>query len=114
MNKFMVVHFKYNKDTHQTDPILKEIDDTLESMQALVDGSIEVYPLTREVVLICNDEGKMLGLPITAVAISDFSSVPELIAGNFFVCRKQEDKLVGLIPCDLIDLCEHVYPINIF
>ncbi len=112
MEKLAVVHFKYNRETEKTEPSLIEIDDTLESMQALVDGSIEVYPLTREVVIVCNDEGKLLGLPITAVAISEFASAPEMIAGDFFVCRRDEENLVGLRESDLFTMGKRVYTID--
>lgn len=112
MEKLVVVHFKYNRETEKTEPSLIEIDDTLENMQALVDGSIEIYPLTREVVLVCNDEGKMLGLPITAIAKSEFSFAPEMIAGDFFVCRRKEENLVGLRESDIFEMGKRVYTID--
>ena len=41
-----------------------EIDGSLASMQDLVGGLIEaVYPFSDHVALICNDEGKLIGLP---------------------------------------------------
>ena len=46
------------------DPRAIEIDDSLASMQSLVGGLIEaVYPFSDPVALICNDEGKLTGLP---------------------------------------------------
>ena len=45
-------------------PEVREIDGSLESMQQLVGGLIQaVYPFDDPVALICNDEGKLLGLP---------------------------------------------------
>ena len=44
-----------------------ELDNTLEAMQKFVDGLIECITLSdtgSEVTLICNDEGKLLGLPL--------------------------------------------------
>ena len=47
-----------------TEPRAIEIDGSLASMQALVGGLIEaVYPFEDSVALICNDEGKLTGLP---------------------------------------------------
>lgn len=112
MKKLVVVHYKYNRKTEKTESNLIEIDDTLESMQALVDGCIEVYPLTSEVVLVCNDEGKLMGLPITAVAVSEFASAPEMIAGDFFICRRNGEDLVGLIDADLFTMEKRVYTID--
>ena len=45
-------------------PKMIEIDDTLEAMQAVVGGDIEEYmPFEDEVAIICNEEGKVQGLP---------------------------------------------------
>ena len=44
-----------------------ELDNTLEAMQKFVDGNIECltfYDSGSEVVLVCNDEGKLLGLTL--------------------------------------------------
>ena len=46
-------------------PKVIEIDDSLESMQAVVGGNIEEYmPFEDEVAIICNEEGKLIGLPL--------------------------------------------------
>ena len=46
------------------EPRAIEIDGALASMQAPVGGLIEaVYPFEDPVALICNDEGKLTGLP---------------------------------------------------
>ena len=45
-------------------PVVQEIDGRLETMQSLVGGIIQaVYPFEEPVAVICNDEGKLLGLP---------------------------------------------------
>ena len=44
-----------------------ELDNNLEAMQKFVDGHIEcltLYDSGSEVILVCNDEGKRLGLPL--------------------------------------------------
>ena len=44
-----------------------ELDNTLEAMQEFVGGLIECITLSdtgSEVTLVCNDEGKLLGLPL--------------------------------------------------
>ena len=48
------------------------IEDSLEAMQALVGGDIEEYmPFEDEVALICNDEGKMNGLPLNRAVYAE-------------------------------------------
>lgn len=45
-------------------PKLRTIPHTLYAMQALVGGPIQaVYPFEEPVALICNEEGKLEGLP---------------------------------------------------
>ena len=45
-------------------PMMIEIDDTLEAMQAMVGGDIEEYmPFEDEVAIVCHEEGKLIGLP---------------------------------------------------
>lgn len=42
-----------------------EIDSSLEGLQAVVGGDIEaVYPFAEEVCIVCNEEGKINGLPL--------------------------------------------------
>ena len=46
-------------------PYAAEIESGLKSLQAAVGGDIQaVYPYEDPVALICNDEGKLLGLPL--------------------------------------------------
>lgn len=42
---------------------LKEIPNTLEAMQAEVGGYIETLSFTTDCCIICNEEGRLLGLP---------------------------------------------------
>ena len=47
------------------EPRVCELPDTLEAMQKAVGGAIQaVYPFAEPVALICNDEGKLAGLPL--------------------------------------------------
>jgi hypothetical protein len=46
-------------------PKMIQIEDTLEAMQQIVGGNIEEYmPFEDEVALVCNEEGKVNGLPL--------------------------------------------------
>ena len=59
VNKISVLLIEPNKY-----PKMIEIDDTLEAMQTVVGGDIEEYmPFEDEVAIICNEEGKVNGLP---------------------------------------------------
>lgn len=46
------------------DPVVEPLfDNTLEAFQEAVGGYIETYSLAEGVCIICNEEGKLLGLP---------------------------------------------------
>lgn len=71
-----------------------EIDDDLESMQALVGGLIEPYdpfysendPRYENVILVCNEEGKLRQLPPSRAIVDEDGCVMDVIAGPFFLC----------------------------
>ena len=53
-------------------PVVQDIDSGLESMQRIVGGSIQaIYPFEEPVALICNEEGKLLGLPLNRALRDD-------------------------------------------
>lgn len=69
-----------------------EIQGDLKEMQAIVGGRIEaLYPWADPVALICNDEGKLLRLPLNRM-LEDY----DVIAGNFFICGIEGDEFVSL------------------
>ena len=69
-------------------PYMAEIKNSLDEMQKIVGGLIQaVYPFDSPVALICNDEGKLLGLPLNrALRTPDTGMVYDIIAGTFFLC----------------------------
>ena len=73
-------------------PIVQDIDAGLESMQKIVGGSIEaVYSFADPVALICNGEGKLLGLPLNRALRDGDGEVYDIISGTFFVCAASPD-----------------------
>lgn len=68
-------------------PKTVSIDNTLEAMQKLVGGYIEEYmPFEDEVAIVCNEEGKMNGLPLNRAIYAEGSKeMIEIIAGDFFI-----------------------------
>ena len=73
-------------------PMVQDISPDLESMQKIVGGSIEaVYPFADPVALICNGEGKLLGLPLNQALRDGDGEVYDIISGTFFVCAAPPD-----------------------
>lgn len=63
-----------------------EMKDELSEMQNLVGGLIEEYmPFEDEVAIICNDEGKMNGMPLNRGITDDDGKLIDIIAGPFFI-----------------------------
>ena len=68
------------------EPYMKEIPDKLEDMQKLVGGFIEaVYYFKEPVAVVCNEEGKINGLPLNRAIYNDEGKLTDIIAGTFFV-----------------------------
>ena len=68
------------------------ITDSLESEQKLVGGMIELYmPFDDDAAIICNEEGKLIGLPLNRAIYDSSGSLVEIIAGDFFICRAPAD-----------------------
>ena len=79
-------------------PEVVTISHNLKSMQEVVGGCIEaIYPYEDTVALVCNDEGKLMGLPLNrAVRDPATEKVLDIIAGTFFICGLSEDDFASL------------------
>lgn len=68
-----------------------EIEDKLEILQTLVDGLIEVIELTPGIDMICNEEGKLIGLE------ENINLDYDIIVGDVIICsHDNEGNFVGL------------------
>lgn len=72
------------------EPYVKEIDNTLEEKQKIVDGLIEFVELEETVDLICNDEGKMNNLEMNRIITND------IICGTFIICGQKDGDSISL------------------
>lgn len=76
---------------------VQEIPDTLEAMQALVGGSIQaVYPFEEPVAVVCNEEGKHLGLPFNRPLLDENGLPYDIVCGAFFVAGLGAEDFVSL------------------
>lgn len=91
LNKYTLDELKEQYDLEETkklkvifkevgkDPVVMEIDDTLEAKQKLVGGLIEIVPYKDDLLLVCNEEGKITNLKPNLQFDYDY------IAGNCFI-----------------------------
>ena len=73
-------------------PVVQNIGSSLASMQQIVGGSIQaIYPFEEPIALICNDEGKLLGLPLNRALRDEDGEIYDIVAGTFFLCAAPVD-----------------------
>ena len=73
-------------------PERADIPDTLEAMQKVVGGYVQaVYPFEEPVALICNEEGKLNGLPLNRALWDEDGTLYNIISGTFFLCAAPPD-----------------------
>lgn len=90
--------------------VMTEIEDTLDAMQKFVDGDIETINITDKILLVCNDEGKMRGLPPSAFIIKH-QQMQDIIMGKFFLCREDGENMVSIQETDIAEFKRIVLPI---
>lgn len=84
-------------------PFETEISDELEALQNAVEGDIQaVYPYEDPVALICNEEGKLLGLPLNRSLTDDEGNVYDILVGKFLLVGLGEENFTDL-PSDLME-----------
>lgn len=84
-------------------PCIVEMDSTLEALQKAVGGFIEaVYPFDDPVAIICNEEGKLEGLPLNRALRDADGCIYDIISGNFLVTGLGEEDFSSLSP-ELLD-----------
>jgi hypothetical protein len=80
-----------------------QIEDELESMQAIVGGLIQTYyPYADDVAIICNEESKYNGSSLNRAILSSDGEILEIIRGTFFVTGLSTENFAS-VPEDLID-----------
>lgn len=72
-------------------PRKAEIDGSLKGMQQMVGGYIQViFPFDDPVALVCNEEGKLLGLPMNRALRDNEGDIYDIVAGTFFLCSARQ------------------------
>ena len=75
---------------------VQEIDG-LAAMQQIVGGDIEaVYPFQDSAALVCNAEGKLLGLPMNRPLLDEDRLPYDIICGTFFIAGLGQEDFVSL------------------
>lgn len=92
-----VLFVEPGKVPHET-----EIEPGLDPLRAAVGGHIElIYPFEDPVGIICNEEGKLEGLPFNRALYDDEGDIYDILAGNFLVVGLGKEDFTEL-PDDLM------------
>ncbi len=71
----------------EREPVMVDIEDSLEGMQAAVGGPIEmVKPWSEDVAVVCHEEGRLQGLAPNRLLMTESGEGYGLICGTFFLC----------------------------
>ena len=89
-------------------PYVKSIGDDFRSLQAAVGGSIEaIYPFDDPVAIICNEEGKLLGLSLNRALRDEDHHVYDVVAGPFLVAGLGAEDFCSLDDKQIDKYSEH-------
>lgn len=79
------------------EPYTKEIGSDYKDMQKEVGGLIQAtYPYEDLVGIVCNDEGKVNGLPLNRAIYDKGGEMIDIIAGTFLVVGLEDDSFTSL------------------
>jgi hypothetical protein len=89
-------------------PVIETIAPDLASMQRIVGGSIECVPISPDVDLWINEEGRMNGSYFNRLVPDDEGTEWDIF-GDFFLARHDEDgETIGLTPADIAEWKERI------
>ena len=83
-----------------------QIENTLKAHQAYVGGLIQAVHMTPEIIVICNDDGKLQHLPLNRALLGDNSQVLDYFVGNILCVRRNEDEFASIIEPEDIPIIE--------
>jgi len=90
-------------------PYVKEIPDTLESLQKEVGGDIQaVYPYEDAVAIICAEEGKLMRMPFNRALRDEEGHIYDVLVGKFLIVGLGEDNFTSM-PEELIPKYKEIF-----
>ena len=88
----------------------------LAAMREVVQGDVEIiYPFEEDVCIVCNENGKISGLPMCRVLLDDDREIRDVICGPAFICS-YTDEGFGSLNDEQLDkyLRQFRYPERLF
>lgn len=85
MSKIRILIVEPNKEPKQA-----KVEHTLQNLQNIVGGLIEIVELEHNVDLVCNEEGKLRSLELNRAITND------IISGTFFIAGQHKGETISL------------------
>lgn len=85
---------------------LQEIDNTLKAKQEYVGGTIQNIRITPEIDMLCNDDGKLIGLPFNRVWFYEGQPVDFIMGNILFVRHDDKGNYTSILEEDIPTILE--------
>ena len=80
-------------------PKVVQIENELKSLQDVVGGLIQpIYPFDDPIALVCNDEGKLMGMAPNRLLKDKNGTLYDMLCGPFFICGLGKEDFTSLSP----------------
>ncbi|MBO5629944.1 MAG: DUF3846 domain-containing protein [Aeriscardovia sp.] len=91
-----------------------EIQNTLEAKQKYVGGLIQVITLDGVIDIICNDEGKLMGLPVNRAWRDDDGKPIDIFVGSIVAVRHDEEgNFIDIHDDDIQTIRKYLMPLTL-
>ncbi|MCM1058287.1 MAG: DUF3846 domain-containing protein [Firmicutes bacterium] len=92
------------------------IEDSLAALQRYVNfdepgGWIQAVALGDGILVLCHDEGKLLGFPANRAWLDDEGRVVDVFAGNIMAVRHTGEEFSGILASDIPYVEKHLRPV---
>jgi hypothetical protein len=84
------------------DPEVREVEHELKTFQNIVGGWIETVPILKNIILVCNEEGLLLNLPVNIINNYKF-------CGTVFFVRTKYENFVSLTDDDIQKITSQLF-----
>ena len=101
MAEMINAYFLRSTPGRQYKGYMGQIENTLKAHQAYVGGLIQAVHISSEIIVICNDEGKIQHLPLNRAWIDSSQEVLDYFAGNILCVRSNGDEFASIEPEDI-------------
>ena len=82
-------------------PRVAEIEDTLKAKQEIVGGYIECIYLNDDVIMVCNEEGKLIGLPYNRPLFTPNGEFYDIVCGDCFIVGNDGEDFRSLTDAEI-------------